>query len=169
MNDRRVSPSAGTFTSAPLRNRLQVQLNAPENEVWALVGDLARLPEYSAGLERVDVAKKSDGTPAGYVCHFKPYPGTAEGMAHQEVIRWYEVNRGFASSGTEGNPFGLIDDLNLVTVAQGPGGTLLTWEVYFDAGDVPAMRSSYDNALADIGSQLVARFGGRLVEVYTEP
>jgi uncharacterized protein (TIGR02246 family) len=45
-------------------------------------------------------------------------------------------------------------------------GTLLTWDEYFDADDPEAMRTSFDEALADTAERLVARFGGRLVERY---
>jgi hypothetical protein len=34
-------PSSTVFTSAPLRNRLRVELHAPPSDVWALVADCA--------------------------------------------------------------------------------------------------------------------------------
>ena len=80
-------------------------------------------------------------------------------------MRWYEANAGYASSG-QGSSFGLRDDVNLLTVEPAPAGTLLTWDEYFHAEDVPAMRTSFDEALADIAERLVARFGGRLLERY---
>jgi hypothetical protein len=49
-------PSASEFTSSPLRNRLRLELDAPVSEVWELLGDLSRFPEYSVGLERVERA-----------------------------------------------------------------------------------------------------------------
>ena len=47
-------PSASDFTSSPLRNRVCLELDAPVVEVWELIGDLSRFPEYSVGLERVE-------------------------------------------------------------------------------------------------------------------
>lgn len=109
-------PNAATFTPAPLRNRIQVALNAPIAEVWALVGDHGRFPEYSAGLDRVDLKRSSNGTPTEYVCHFKPQQEGGEGVSHRELIRWYEPNRGYASSAEEPNTFGLTNALTLVTL-----------------------------------------------------
>lgn len=65
-------PSVVSYTSAPLRNRIHVVLTASISEVWLLAGDLSRLPEYSVGLEHVDVDAHANGTLKGYVCHFKP-------------------------------------------------------------------------------------------------
>ena len=160
-------PAAITsWTSAPLRNRVRIELDAPVGGVWSLIGDLSRFPEYSDGLERVDATVGSDGRHTGYVCHFKPSaPGTS-GIVHREIMLWYEPGRGYASRGQADNAFGLFNDLNLLTVQPKPGGTLVTWDTYFDAQDVDASRSSYDQALADIGERLIARFGGRIVERY---
>jgi len=154
--------------AAPLRNRLRVELNAPVAAVWALIGDLARFPEYSAGLARVEVTKDAGGAITDYVCHFKPHKPGAEGIVHREPMRWYEANRGYASGGEPNNAFGLFNDLNLVTIEPTQKGTLLTWEEYFDAADLVMNKASYDQALADIGENLVRRFGGRVVERYVE-
>jgi uncharacterized membrane protein len=58
----RAVPSASEFTSSPLRNRLRVELDAPVAEVWDLIGDLSRFPEYSAGLERVEAELDESGS-----------------------------------------------------------------------------------------------------------
>ncbi|MGH9198363.1 MAG: SRPBCC family protein, partial [Acidimicrobiia bacterium] len=47
-------PPVSSFTTSPLRNRMRVELKAPVTEVWSLIGNLARFPEYSSGLERVE-------------------------------------------------------------------------------------------------------------------
>lgn len=157
-----------TLTSSPLRNRIRVELRAPVSEVWALIGDLSRLPEYSSGLERVEAKRDSRGTLSGYVCHFRPQEQETEGIVHRERIRWYERDRGYASSGEEGNVFGLTNDLNLVTVEPSREGTILKWEEYYDAEDLDMNKASYDEALADIAANLIRRFGGRLIERYVE-
>jgi uncharacterized protein (TIGR02246 family) len=43
---------------------------------------------------------------------------------------------------------------------------LLTWDEFFDADDVELNRTAYDQAFADIGERLIARFGGRVLERY---
>lgn len=157
-------PAIATLTPAPLRNRIRAELEAPPTEVWALIGDLARLPEYSEGLKRVDPTLASDGRCTEFVCHFKPVAEGQPGVVDRNVVRWYEPGQGYASSGTPGNPFRLSQDLNFVTLQPASGGTLLTWDAYFEAEDVEAMRASFDQALADIADRLIARFGGRLIE-----
>lgn len=158
-------PDLTTLTSAPLRNRIRVALDAPLPDVWALLGDLPRFPEYSAGLARVDATLDPAGRCTEYVCHFKPPAEGEPGIVDRNVMRWYEANAGYASSARDSS-FGLRDDVNLLTVEPAPAGTLLTWDEYFDAEDVPAMLASFDEALADTAERLVARFGGRLLERY---
>jgi len=131
----------------------------------ALIGDLARFPEYSAGLERVDPTLDSYGRCTEYVCHFKPVADDQPGIVDRNIIRWYEPGHGYGSSGTPNSAFGLSDDLNLVRLEPSPGGgTLLTWDEYFEAEDLEAMRAGFDKALADTADRLIARFGGRLIE-----
>jgi uncharacterized protein (TIGR02246 family) len=160
-------PALATLTSAPLRNRIRVELDAPVATVWTLLGDLARFPEYSAGLERVDTTLDSAGRCTEYVCHFKPMAPGEPGIVDRNVVRWYEPAAGYASSGKD-SAFGLIDDVNLVTLEPAQAGTLLTWDEYFHAQDVGAMRASFDDALADIADRLIARFGGRVRERFVD-
>lgn len=157
-------PAVATLTSAPLRNRIRIELDMRVTEVWALIGDLARFPEYSAGLERVEPKFDADGRLVEYVCHFRPIADGEPGIVESNIMRWYEPGHGHASSGAPGNAFGLTDDLNLVTLEPSPRGTLLTWDEYFDAADVDANRAGFDQAFADAAERLIARFGGRIVE-----
>ncbi len=161
-------PTATTFTSAPLRNELRVELTAPASEVWALMGDLTRYPEYSAGLERVEVKKNSSGKRTEYVCHFRPQQEGEKGVSHREFFRWYEPNRGYASSAEEPNVYGLTSAVTLVALEPSKQGTLVTWGQYYDAADLDMNRAEFDRALTDIAERLVARFGGRVVERYVE-
>lgn len=161
-------PNPSTFTSAPLRNRIRVELDAPVKEVWALVGDPGRLPEYSAGLERVDVMKSSSGAPEEYTCYFKPMEEGVPGAVARDLIRWHVPDRGWASVDTEPNDFGTKNSLHLVTLSPSAEGTLVTWEARYDAADLEMNRSALDQALADIADRLIGRFRGRLLERYVE-
>src|SRR5262245_47718574 len=158
-----------TRPQAALRNRVRVALKAPVTEVWALVGDFPRLPEYSSGLERVDASKDARGAFTEYVCHFKPASEGGASIAHREFVRWYEPCRGYASSGETGNVFGLTNDLNLVGLEAASEGTVLTWEEYYDADDLNESKASYDQALVDIAQNLIHRFGGAILERFVEP
>jgi hypothetical protein len=159
-------PSATAFTAAPLRHRLRVELNAPVSDVWALVGQHVRLPEYSAGIASVEL-DEARGARAR-VCHFRSPDGSGAGPTLREQIRWEAANVGYATSAEPGNAFGLTNSLSLVTLKSASSGTLLTWEEYYDSADLPAARASFDDGLADIGTRLTARFGGRVVERYVD-
>jgi hypothetical protein len=150
-------PDASTFTTAPLRHRLELALDAAPAEVWALVGAHERLPEYSAGIERVDVTSDSR------VCHFRPFDGAEPGLVLREYIRWQAPNVGYAAIAESPNAFGLENDLSIVSIAPTAHGTTFTWEQHYDHPDLPAMRASFGEGLADIGERLVVRFGGRVV------
>jgi carbon monoxide dehydrogenase subunit G len=163
-----VAKDARAFTSAPMRNRIRLTLDAPLSQVWALVGDLSRLPEYSGGLDRVEVTMDySRGRPTGYACHFKPQQEGEAGLVTRERIRWYDPARGWASAGAEPvDAFGIRDSLHQVTVEPSGRGTLLIWAAHYDAEDgeaLAAYRASLDEALGDIAERLIARFGGRLL------
>lgn len=152
---------------APLRNRLRLELKAPIGDVWALVGNLARMSDYSAGLERVDAITDARGHCTEYTCHFKPMQEGEAGMVSRDLMQWYQPCRGWASSGATGDVFGLSDDLHLVTVEGSQDGTLLTWDAYYQAHDLAMMQGHMQEALSDIGENLRQRFGGRLIHCYT--
>jgi Polyketide cyclase / dehydrase and lipid transport len=160
-------PSAGEFTSSPLRNRIRMELDAPVSEVWELMGDLSRFPEYSVGLERVEAKTDENGRCIEYTCYFKPLEPGAEGAVSRDVMRWYEPNRGYLSvevAGTWGGG-GAVAHLTLDPI---PGGTRVTNDMHFESEDLEAAKAHIDEALADIAKNLIARFGGRLTERYVE-
>lgn len=157
-------PVVHSFVSSPLRNRIQVELNAPAPEVWALMGNLYRFPEYSSGLEKVDASVDAGGACTEYICHFKPQEEGGESMTHREVIRWYESNTGWASQAEEPNAFGLTDALTLVTLEDKRSKTVVTWEQYYNAADLDMNKSVFDHALRDIAHNLITRFGGSKLE-----
>jgi hypothetical protein len=157
-------PTSTQFTSAPLRHRLRVELDASVPLVWSLVGDHTRLSEYSAGIERVELTPTRDAR----ICHFRSMPGATDGIVLREHIRWEAPQVGYSTSAETPNDFGLTNDLSIVTIAGSLTGTIYTWEQYYDHDDLPMMRASFDEGLADIGQQLVARFGGRVVERYVD-
>jgi hypothetical protein len=157
-------PSASEFTSIPLRNRLRLELDAPVSEVWELMGDLPRFPEYSAGLERVDAQHDDDGRCVEYTCWFKPVEEGAEGAVSRDVMKWYEPNRGYLSVEVDGG-----NTVALMTLDPIPAGTRVTCDMHFDAGDLDAMKTHMDEEVfADMADNLIARFGGKVTERYVE-
>ena len=155
-----------TLVKAPLRNRLRVDLKAPVAKVWSLVGDLARLSDYSVGLERVTTKVDARGHCTEYTCYFKPMAAGEPGIVSTDKMKWYEPNRGWASSGVSGDAFGFSDDLHTLMLEPSTDGTLLTMDSYYDAADIEMMKAHMHEALSDIGKNLLARFGGRLIHCY---
>lgn len=155
-------PAPSTLTSAPMRHRLRVELDATPAEVWALVGDHTRLPDYSAGIATV----LSDGSTR--TCVFRGPDGAPTGPQVRERIRWEEAGVGYATSAEPANDFGIENGLSLVTVEVSGRKTLMTWLEHYDAADLPTLRASYDDGLADIAARLVARFGGRVLERFVD-
>jgi uncharacterized protein YndB with AHSA1/START domain len=161
-------PQANVLTRAPLRNRMRVLLEAPVAEVWALLSDLTRLPEYSVGLDRVEATRDANGGCTEYICHFKPMAAGEAGIVSRETIRWWVPLQGYASSGAQRDAFGLGDDLNLVVLESAHDGAIVTWAEYYNAQDLPMMKAHFEEALADIGENLAKRFGGTVLERFVE-
>jgi Polyketide cyclase / dehydrase and lipid transport len=160
-------PSASEFTSSPLRNRIRVELDAPASEVWELMGDLSRFPEYSVGLERVEAKTDENGRCIEYTCYFKPFEPGAEGAVSRDVMKWYEPNRGYLSVEVDGT-WGGGSAVAHLTLDSIPGGTRVTNDLHFESEDLEAAKVHIDEALADIAENLIARFGGRMTERYVE-
>lgn len=161
-------PSASEFTSTPLRNRLRLELDSPVSEVWELMGDLSRFPEYSAGLERVDVKEDDDGRCVEYTCYFEPAEEGAEGAVSRDVMKWYEANRGYLSVEVDGS-WGGGGTVALMTLDPIPAGTRVTCDMHFDAEDLDAMKAHMDEEVfGDMADNLIARFGGKVSERYVE-
>jgi hypothetical protein len=154
-------PTAGEFASSPLRNRIRVELGASVSKVWELMGDLSRFPEYSSGLERVEATQDEDGRCTEYTCYFKPLEGDSEGAVSRDVMKWYEPNRGYLSVEVEGG-----NTVALMTLDAIRGGTRVTYDIHFDADDLDAAKAAIDEALVDIAENLIARFGGQVVDRY---
>ena len=161
------APSVGDFTPSPVRNRIRLELEAPVSEVWELTGDLSRFPEYSVGLERVEVELDAAGRCTEYTCYFKPPEESSEGAVSRDVMKWYEPNRGYLSVEVEGSA-GTEGAVAFTTLEPIPGGTRVSYEMYFDAEDLETMKAHLDAVFVDMADRLIARFGGRVTERYVE-
>jgi hypothetical protein len=160
-------PNASDLTSAPLRHRLRLELNAAVPEVWGLIGRHVNMPEYSAGIASVEVERAPDGS-RFRVCQFRSTDGSGPGPRLRERIAWEAENVGYATSADSANDFGLENSVELVTLAPAPGGTVVTWDEHYDSADLAAARASFHEGLGDIGRRLVDRFGGRIIEQYID-
>lgn len=167
-----ILPTADKFVNSPLRTSLKLELNAPVSEVWAMVGNPARMPEYSAGLRKVDTRYDGSGKCTGYTCHFFPAEKGGQETVHTEIMKWYEPNRGLASVAEEPNVFGLQQSLGLVTIEPQGNKTILKWDIHFNAENEEAIKmniSVFEQSLnADIAQNLIKKFGGKVLESYIE-
>jgi carbon monoxide dehydrogenase subunit G len=162
------TPAASEFTPSPLRNRLRVELDAPVSQVWELMGDLSRFPEYSEGLERVETKHDEHGRCTEYTCYFKPLEEGSEGPVSRDVMKWYEPERGYLSVELEGDA-GTLGAVAFMTLDPMPTGTRLTYDMHYDAEDPERMKANLDEVNVDMADKLIARFGGRVTERYVEP
>ena len=165
------TPRASEFVNSPLRNRIQLELDVPVSEVWKLVGDHARMPEYSEGLQKVTATFNPSGKCEEYVCFFKPLDAGGEEIIHKALVIWYEPNVGWASVDEEPNAFDLLQSLSLVTLLSERGKTILNWDMHFTSGTpemVQMNKSSLEQALDDISGKLIDRFGGRILNRFVE-
>ena len=166
------APVASNFVSSPLRNRIKLELNAPVSEVWTIVGDPARMPEYSSGLQKVETERNNMGNCNAYTCYFKPLDEGGQPTIHHSGMVWYLPQHGWASLDEEPNPFGLQESLTLITFDVNDNKTILTWDMHFNSENEEALKmniSSLGQALNDdIAQNLVKRFGGKVLETYVE-
>lgn len=159
-------PRMEEFVSSPLRNRMELQLNKPASEVYALVGDPAQMPVYSSGLERV-ITVMIDGKCKRYTCFFKPVEGSEKGYVHIEDMVWQAQNRGWASRAVEPNEMGFTEYGSLITLTEtNDDNTLLTWSMYYNHENIEMIEMNKQGLLEvfnDMAQHLIARFGGILL------
>jgi hypothetical protein len=161
-------PVAGDFVSSPLRNRIILELDAPLKDVWYLVGDPGKMPQYSEGLQSVETKQDEYGNCTEYLCHFKPTAPGEKGIDHRAIVIWYEPLMGWASKDEEPNLFGLTESLTLLTLSDDNDRTTLQWDMHFYAEDVEMNKDSLEQVLNDISKRLIDRFGGRMIESFVE-
>ena len=171
MNERSATvsdaPSASDFTSSPLRNRLRLELDAPVSRIWELLGDLSRFPEYSVGLDRVEVETDVAGRCLEYTCYFKPVEEGSDGAVSRDLMKWYEPNRGYLSVETDGNA-GTAGAVAFMTLDPTPAGTRVDYQMYFDSEDLDTTKAQLDEVFFDMADRLIARFGGRVLDRHVE-
>jgi hypothetical protein len=82
-------------------------------------------------------------------------------------MKWYEPHCGHLSVEIEGDA-GTEGAVAFVTLDPTANGALVTYEMYYDAEDLDAMKAQLDEVFVDIADRLIARFGGRVLERYVE-
>ncbi len=163
-------PTTDKWVKSPVRNKLVVELDKPISEVWALVGDPANIPKYSVGLDSV-TTKTENGKCTQYTCYFKPMKEGEPGYMHTDNMLWQEENRGWASRTPEPNEMGYTDYLSLLTLEETNGKTKLIWSMtcnHEKAEMIEMNKQGLVQAFDDIGKQLVAKFGGQIIENWAE-
>jgi carbon monoxide dehydrogenase subunit G len=165
-------PAAEKWVKSQLRNRIKLELDAPINEVWALLGDPAKMPIYSSGLNKVDTKTDGSGKCTQYTCYFKPMEQGGQETVHSAKMLWHEPKKGWASLDEEPNAFGLQQSLTLITLEQRDSKTILNWSMHFNCESQEMLQlniSSLEQALnGEIVQQLIDKFGGKVIESFVE-
>jgi uncharacterized protein YndB with AHSA1/START domain len=164
-------PKADKFVQSPLRNRIKLELNAPPGQVWELVGNPARMPEYSVGLQSVVTEMDSAGKYNSYTCHFKPTAEAEPGIVHRSNVVWFEPTNGWASLDVEPNAFGLQQSLTLIILEKQGDKTIVTWDQHFTGTSRETIEMnvrSLEQALNDIARNLTVKFGGRVLVNFSD-
>lgn len=164
-----VFPTADKWVKSPLRNNIKIELNAPINEVWAVVGDPAKILTYSSGLNKIETKTDASGKCTEYTCFYPSNGENKEETIHAKML-WHEANKGWASLDEEPNTFGFRQSLALITVEQKENKTILNWDMHYnnESDEILQMYiTSLEQALTDeIARQLTHKFGGSILDSY---
>lgn len=165
-------PSATEYVKSSLRNRIRLELNAPVSKVWAQVGKLERMPEYSSGLRKVETKYNNLGKCTAYTCYFLPIKEGEKEMTHSGIVKWYEPNIGIISLGEEPNAFGLQQSLQLIAFEPKGSNTILQWDNHYTCENNELLKNNimgFEMALNnDIADNLIKKIGGRVLENYVD-
>ncbi|MGW9686354.1 SRPBCC family protein [Flagellimonas sp. 2504JD1-5] len=165
-------PLASDFVSSPLRNSIELELNASTTEVWELIGKLERMPEYSSGLKKVEAKYNDSNHCQRFTCTFFPMEEGMPETTHTEIMKWYQPNVGLASMAEEPNALGLKNSLGFLLLKSEGAKTILLWSQYFDADSEESLKMNIEGfRLAlneDIANNLIRKFGGRILENYVQ-
>lgn len=166
-----VLPTADKWVTSPVRHLLVLELEKPVAEVYALVGDPGNMPKYSVGLDSV-TTKTENGKCIQYTCYFKPAAKGEKGYVHTDNMVWQAVNQGWAAKTPEPNEMGFTESFSLTTFEEINGKTIVKWYMHYNHKKpkmIEMNKQGLVSAFDDIGKQLVAKFGGKVVENYVEP
>lgn len=163
-------PTADRWVNSPLRNRIKLELNAPIREVWAVVGDPAKILIYSAVINKVETKTDGSGKQTEYTCFYKPCEETGVEEAVHAKILWHEANKGWAALDEEPNAYGLQQSLLLITVEQQDNKTILSWNMHYDSESneiLQMLPTALEQLLkGEIAQQLIQTFGGTVLDSY---
>ena len=153
------------FTKAPLRLLQSVWLKAPQEKIFSMVSTPNELVKLFPWIQSVSVDKAGvEGSlGARRCCNF------GNGMVLEEtIVGWNPPHMYAYTCHDEINPFGLKGHLGLVTCQIGvEDGATLTWRQYFDHPNPQAMVEKIDGSLSMAIQKLMNRFGGNLLETYS--
>ena len=137
-------------------------LKRSPKEIFRAVSDSKELAMMLPGIHTVEVDNSKAEVPGGKgcvrVCTFE------QGMALTEDIRYWDPGTAYAYSVRAPNPVGVENHVAVFHVADdGHGGTLLTWNHYFDHMAVEQAVPAVNAMMTEILGKLIASHGGQLV------
>ena len=159
-------PTADKWVKSPLRNRLELELNAPINEVWEFAGDPGKILTCISGLNKVEIKTDALGTYTGYTCFYYSSGDSIEATVQAKML-WHQAHKGWASLDDEPNDFGFQQSLSLITFRPKDTGTILSWDMHYNNESDEVLQVSIvslEQVLrGEIAPQLIKKFGGSIL------
>lgn len=160
------SLSANKWVTSPLRNSIRVELNAPVNDVWKVVGNPVHLFSSSCGVNSVETKTDDSDKCTEYTICYESENGGKDMVARSTMV-WYEPNQGWASLDDEPHPMGFKQSLLLVTIEEKDEKTILSWNMHYDIENDEMLQIfivALDQTLKEeVAQLLIQKFGGRIL------
>ena len=151
------------WTNAPLRLQHAIRLAAPRTDVFALIADHGRIPEWFPMVAQVDVCNQHADAPGGIGAI--RYCTLTNGVVMAETILACNAPQLLCYAIHEDNVFGLRNHLGVITLEvtnahAADDHTILTWQHYFNHTNPGAMVAKLDANLRVGLQNLMDHFGG---------
>lgn len=124
-------PSADNWVTSPLRNGINVGLNASVHKVWKFVTNPANIFSDCCGVNNVELETNDSGKCTEYTIYYES-EDSGEDMTARSTMVWHEPGKGWASLDEEPHPMGFEQSLLIVTMVEKEEKTVLNWSMHYD-------------------------------------
>lgn len=165
------SLSAGPFevaqlTSAQLQFEKVARLQTPQSVVFAALSNHQQWPRLFPWVHTVSVDNSQAIVPNGLgarrICHFGPNL-----VLEELIVGWYPPHAYAYAGLEESHPFGMQGHVAAILCQpEGEQATALTWQHYFEHGNLAAMLHQLDGTMTAVFQNLIDFFGGQTIKTY---
>lgn len=167
------SLSAGQFevtqlTSAQLQLEKMARLRAPQSVVFETLSNHQQWPRLFPWVHTVSIDNSQAIVPNGLgarrICHF------GNNLVLEEIIVGWHPPQAYAYAGLEeSHPFGMQDHVAaIICQSEDDHTTTLTWQHYFEHGNLAAMLQQLDGTMTAVIQNLIDFFGGQPIKTYIQ-